>query len=122
MKFSGLWRAHCADDNLRRNFPLVDLDDSDWPEIPIPSHWGLANDFKDTDGPLFYRTRFELDPSEPDQRFWLDLDGIFSQGDIWVDESFLGVTEGYFFPHSLELTKALRKQKEHLLARSDIYL
>ena len=116
MKLSGLWRAHSADDNLRRDFPLVDLDDSDWSEIPVPSHWGLVNDFKDADGPLFYRTRFELADPKPDQRLWLDLDGVFSQGDIWVDGSFLGVTEGYFFPHSLELTGALRKQKEHLLA------
>tara|TARA_B100001996_G_scaffold5780_1_gene4883 strand:+ start:10 stop:2073 length:2064 start_codon:yes stop_codon:yes gene_type:complete len=116
MKFSGLWRAHHAEDNLRRDFPLIDLDDSKWPEIPVPGHWGLVDGFKDADGPLFYRTQFELEPPKSNQRFWLDLNGIFSQGDVWVDGSFLGVTEGYFFPHSLELTDVLKKQKEHLLA------
>ena len=92
MKFSGLWRAHHADDNLRRDFPLTDLDDSKWAEIPVPGHWGLVDDFKDADGPLFYRTQFELEPPKSNQRFWLDLDGIFSQGDIWVDGSFLGLS------------------------------
>ena len=116
MKLSGVWRAHCADDTLRRDFPLIDFDDANWPEVPVPGHWSATDKFKDATGPLFYRTRFELDKPKSEQRLWLDLDGIFSQGDVWVDGSFLGVTEGYFFPHSLELTKTLKNQKEHLLA------
>ena len=36
MKLSGVWRAHCADDTLRRDFPLVDFDDANWSEVPVP--------------------------------------------------------------------------------------
>ena len=46
---------------------------------------------------------------------WLVLDGIFYQGDIWLDGGYVGDTEGYFFPHEFEVTEALSRRSEHLL-------
>jgi beta-mannosidase len=44
------------------------------------------------------------------------FDGIFYQGDVWFDGDYLGDTEGYFFPHSFEVTEALGARREHVLA------
>jgi beta-mannosidase len=66
---------------------------------------------------LLYRCRFETPPpSGPERRSWLQLDGIFYDGDVWLDKSYLGVTEGYFFPHTFEVTDAMAERREHVLA------
>ena len=44
------------------------------------------------------------------------LDGIFYTSDVWLDGTYLGDTEGYFFPHSFEVTDALAAAGEHTLA------
>ena len=49
-------------------------------------------------------------------RCWLQLDGHLLRGDVWLDKSYLGVTEGYFFPHIFEVTEAMAERREHLLA------
>jgi beta-mannosidase len=112
---SGRWRARDADEGLRRTFPDPGFDDSGWPEVAVPGHWRSSPDFATSDGPLLYRTRFEAPRPEPQRRRWLVLDGLFYQGDVWLDGAYVGDTEGYFFPHAFEVTRALRDRTEHLL-------
>jgi beta-mannosidase len=113
---SGQWSAIEADDDLRRSFPRPDLDDSDWQAVVVPGHWQAEQRFAASDGPLLYRRRFELDRLVKGQRAWLVMDGIFYQSDVWLDGSYLGDTEGYFFPHSFDVTSALEERSEHVLA------
>ncbi len=54
--------------------------------------------------------------TETDRRWWLRLEGIAQQGDIWFDGTYLGHTDGYFVPHELEVTSHLKARGEHLLA------
>ena len=69
-----------------------------------------------SDGPLIYRCRFELDPGVPDARHWVVLDGVFSQGDVWLDGAYLGDSEGYFVRHAYDVTELARLGTEHVLA------
>ena len=39
------------------------------------------------------------------RRTWLVLDGVFYTSDVWLDGTYLGDTEGYFFPHTFEVTE-----------------
>ncbi len=117
MDLSGAWRAAEADDALRRRLPDDDLDDSEWAELTVPGHWRSDAAFATSDGPVVYRRRFEAPhPNGPGRRAWLTLDGIFYQGDVWLDGAYLGDTEGYFFPHTFEITGALAERGAHLLA------
>ena len=116
MDLSGRWRAVEADEGLRRAYPQPDFDDSGWSELDVPGHWRSSPDFAAVDGPLLYRRRFELDRPPPATRSWLVLDGLFYQGDVWLDGAYVGDTEGYFFPHAFEVTDALRDRREHVLA------
>ena len=50
------------------------------------------------------------------RRWWLRIEGLAQQGDIWFDGSYLGHTDGYFVPHELEVTDQLAARSEHLLA------
>src|SRR5437764_2009277 len=115
MLLSGQWRAHVADEALGREFSRPDLYDADWPELTIPGHWRSSPAFVDEDGPLLYRRHFEATTQEG-RRSWLVLDGLFYLGDVWLDGSYVGDTEGYFFPHAFEVTDLLGARTEHALA------
>jgi beta-mannosidase len=114
----GSWRAIVADEDRRRTW-LDDTTDADadhgWEPVAVPGHWRSSPAFADTDGPLLYRTRFEHDRPAEGERWWLRFDGLFYQGDVWLDGGYVGDTEGYFFPHTFEVTDALADRTEHTL-------
>ncbi len=113
---SGVWRAAIADDELRRAGVGLDFDDSGWESVTVPGHWRSTPAFAESNGPLLYRTRFDLDVPEPNRRHFVVLDGIFYQGDLWLDGAYLGDPEGYFFPHAYDITDLARLGREHVLA------
>jgi len=116
MELSGPWQAVVADDELRRTW-LDDEPGSDaaWQAVPVPGHWQSAPAFAGTDGPLRYRTQFDHPRPEGDDRWWLRFEGLFYQGDVWLDGGYVGDTEGYFFPHTFEVTEALATGGRHTL-------
>lgn len=116
VELTGPWRAHLADEDLRRVFHLDDHDDTAWPLADVPGHWRSTPEFAATDGPVLYRTRFTWPAPAADRRAWVELDGVFSQGDVWLDGSYIGDTDGYFFRHSFEISDQLRERTDHLLA------
>lgn len=126
MDLDGTWEATAADDELRRALHGDgEITNREWHELPVPGHWRDTPAFEANDGPLLYRTRFESSGGvvvgggpgiAGDQRQWLVLDGIFYQGDVWLDGVYLGNTEGYFFPHSIEVSRQLSERSEHVLS------
>ena len=116
MDLSGTWRAAVADDELRRAGIGLDADDDHWEPIQVPGHWRHHPAFADSDGPILYRTRFELDAPRAAERHFVVLDGIFYQGDVWLDGAYLGDPEGYFSPHAFDVTALAALGTEHVLA------
>ena len=123
---SGTWRAAPADEALRREATDPSYDDGGWEELRVPGHWRSSPAFADHDGPVLHRHRFAApdrfgpgatDPAPAaDRRSWLVLDGAFYTTDVWLDGTYLGDTEGYFFPHAFEVTEQLASGDEHVLA------
>jgi beta-mannosidase len=114
---SGTWRAAPAVDHLRRAFHDDGFDDSGWQTVEVPGHWRSSAAFADSDGPVLHRRAFDgIDAGDPQRRWWLELDGVFYQGDVWLDGSYVGDTEGYFMPHAFEVTDQMRARAEHQLA------
>ncbi|HUQ38814.1 MAG TPA: hypothetical protein VM030_01545 [Acidimicrobiales bacterium] len=109
------WQVALADEELRRLYPDPDFDDAGWEAVAVPGHWRSTPAFADSDGPMLYRTRFEAEVASG-RRAWLTFDGIFYQADVWLDGAYAGDTEGYFAPHSFEITDALRERREHVVA------
>ena len=116
LELNGDWRATAADEGLRRRFTDNAFDDDDWPVVPVPGHWRSTRAFAAHDGPFLYRHRFESSSLDADRRRWLTFDGIFYMGDVFLDGAYLGDTEGYFFPHTFEISDAVREQRDHVLA------
>jgi beta-mannosidase len=127
---SGTWRAARADEANRRSYTDADFDDHGWALATVPGHWRSNPAFVDDDGPVLHRTSFatphQFGPGADGEtasteslngrRTWLVLDGIFYTSDVWLDGTYLGDTEGYFFPHTFEITDALAERSEHALA------
>src|SRR5919108_878838 len=116
MELNEGWRAATADDDLRRSYQAADFDDAGWEPISVPGHWRSTAAFAESDGPLLQRCRFDAPRPADGRRSWLTFDGLFYQGDVWLDGGYLGDTEGYFVPHTFEVTEALRDRSEHALA------
>ncbi len=116
LDLSGCWLAAPADEALRRSFPTPELDDSKWQAVRVPGHWRQEPAFASSDGPFLYRRSFEAERPSGGARVWLVMEGVFYQSDVWLDGSYLGDTEGYFFPHDFEVTEALSSRSEHVLA------
>ncbi len=116
MDLAGPWRAREADDELRRTGTGLDLDDSGWATLVVPGHWRGDPEFATSDGPVLYRRRFEQAPPPPGTRRWVTFDGVFYQADAWLDGAYLGDPEGYFFPHTFEITGLAAMSHEHVLA------
>lgn len=111
-----MWRVTAASDDLRRDGIGVDVDDSDWAELTVPGHWRDHPAFAEHDGPFLYRRRYRHPEPEPGRRRWITLDGVFYQGDVWLDGAYLGDPEGYFFPHTYDITALSRIGTEHTVA------
>ena len=114
MELTGTWRAQIADDELRRSW-LDDPDDAAWEPIDVPGHWRSTSAFSDTDGPLLYRIRFDHTRPTDGERHWLVLDGIFYQGDVWLDGGYVGDTEGVLLPPPVRGHRSPRRRSEHVL-------
>ena len=116
MDLGGDWLAAASNEDLRREFASAELDESFWQTVTVPGHWRSHPAFADSDGPILYRRRFSTAGPRPDRRWFLVFDGIFYQGDVWLDGEYLGDTEGYFFPHAFEITAAVAARTDHLMA------
>jgi beta-mannosidase len=116
MDLGGMWSAAPSDDELRRRLADPDLDDTGWACLTVPGHWQSDAAFAGVDGPIAYRRRFEHDRPEEGKRAFVTFDGVFYQTDVWLDGEYVGDTEGYFFPHTFEVTSLLSARRDHLLA------
>lgn len=116
MELSGTWLAAEADDDVRRSGIGLDTDDSSWEPIGVPGHWRNHPKFATSDGPIMYRHRFTTTPPDDGRRRWITLDGVFYQADLWLDGAYLGDPEGYFFPHSFDITTLSSIGADHVLA------
>ena len=115
MDLGGRWLATEAADDLRRSFPRPLLDDADWQPLMVPGHWQSEARFAASTG-LSTGAGLPRTPLARANAAWLVFDGIFYQSDVWLDGSYWGDTEGYFFPHAFDITSVLEARPEHLLA------
>ncbi len=117
LDLGGAWSAAPADDALRRVWADPAFEPVGWDQVTVPGHWRSHAVFAEHDGPLLHRRQFETSLPRPEhERRWLEFDGVFSQGDVWLDGTYLGNTEGAFLGHRFEVTEHLRAASEHTLA------
>lgn len=112
----GQWRAAISSDDRRRDALSGSVgvsDGHDWTQVSVPGHWHTTAMLAQSHGPVLYRREFSIEPPEPGRRRWLGIDGIFSEGDVWLDGAYLGDLEGYVEHHQFEITALSALDSEH---------
>ncbi|MCH7789072.1 MAG: hypothetical protein IH940_06470, partial [Acidobacteria bacterium] len=109
----GAWEAALATDHLHRDHEQ--LDTAVWEPARVPGHWQSSDTFAEHSGAVSYRHQMAPTDASPTERCWLVLDGIFNQGDVWIDGEYVGDTEGYFFAHRFDVTDVVADGNDHQL-------
>ncbi|MFT3970031.1 MAG: glycoside hydrolase family 2 TIM barrel-domain containing protein [Micropruina sp.] len=117
----------------------TDFDDSDWDELPVPSHWVLQNDGR-YGRPIYTNVQFPfpIDPPHvPDEnptgdyRRWFELsasfdgvravllrfDGVESRYRVWLNGVEIGVGSGSRLAQEFDVTHAVRPGANLLVVR-----
>jgi beta-mannosidase len=115
-ELGGDWCLREAEGDLHQRFVAAGFDDSEWISAAVPGHWRSVPELSRSDGPVLYRRRFPAASTAPGRRRFLVLEGVFYYGDVWLDGAYLGATEGYYAPHTFEVTDPLAEEGEHVLA------
>lgn len=120
LDLDGPWKVTRASDDLMRTGVGLETDDQQWPTIEVPSHWQSTSAFAEDNGPLLYRRHFDLPVEEfgtaGNERLFVVADGLFYQGDVWLDGAYLGDPEGYFVPHAYDVSALARLDSHHVLS------
>jgi beta-galactosidase len=114
------------------------LDDSGWRAVELPHDWGVE-DIPDAAAPNqigpfdrhavggtavgftvggegWYRKHFRLDGVAADARVELLFDGIMVESDVWLNGQHLGGSLSGYRPFALDLTPALNRTGDNVLA------
>ena len=133
---SGEWRFHFdqAPEAAPKGFASLDLDDSDWDSIPVPSNWQMEGfgkpwytnvqypiplnpPFVPTENPTgCYRRVFEVPLEWKGRRIRLRFDGVDSWFEVFVNGKYVGQGMGSRLPHEYDVTDKIDFSGENLLA------
>ena len=101
-----------ADDDLRRERRSASTTTTaTGPKIAVPGHWRNQPDVRRQRRPAALPPPLRARTPAAGQRRWVTLDGVFYQADVWLDGAYLGDPEGYFFPHSFDITGAVAARR-----------
>ncbi|MWV58712.1 glycoside hydrolase family 2 TIM barrel-domain containing protein [Rathayibacter sp. VKM Ac-2754] len=138
LRFDGQWRFRLAPtaEGTGPGFAGVDLDDSGWDLLRLPSHWVLEGHgdplYTNTAYPFpldpphlpdenptgDHRLRFDLPDDWPvDGRTVLRFQGVDSCGAAWLNGRPLGHSTGSRLPFEFDVTEALRRGGNVLAVR-----
>ena len=141
LSLNGIWKFHWSSNVLVRpkEFYKTNFDDSHWDNLPVPSCWQMhgygypvyVNLMRNDDycpwrkmQPPFiphnmnpvgsYRRWFTLPDDWKGKRVVLHFDGVESAFYVWVNEIFIGYSEGSRTPAEFDITPAVRPGKNLL--------
>ena len=115
MDLSGTWRAALADDDLRREAVQPEYDDDGGSGCRSPVTGGRCRRSRRATARSSTAPASTSSAAPDEARHWLVLDGLFYQGDVWLDGAYLGDPEGYFVPHAYDITDLAGLSSEHSL-------
>ena len=125
VNFGADWRFHLGDIASGQE-PV--LDDSQWREIDLPHDWSIEGEFSEKNpatpsggalpgGIAWYRKTFALPASEKGKSLFVDFDGVYRQGEIWINGHYLGKRPYGFSSFRYDLSAYLNYgNKKNLIA------
>lgn len=98
----------------------VSFDDHAWANVTLPHTWNVA-DGQDGGGNYFrgdgwYRRHLKVDPSWAGRQIYLQFDGANRSAEVFLNGERIGSHRGGFARFRFEITRALNRHGENLLA------
>jgi len=115
-KFNQAWRFNLGDVIEAQN---PDFDDSGWRVLNLPHDWSIEGEFSEQNpatpgggalpgGIGWYRKTFVLPETERGKCVFLDFDGVYRNGEVWINGQYLGRRPYGYSSFRYELTPFLK--------------
>ena len=100
------------------------FNDAGWRELNLPHDWSIEGEFN-ADHPAttgggalpggigWYRKAFNLKESDKGKRIFIEFDGIYMNGEVWINSEYLGIRPNGYSSVRYELTPYLKYGKEN---------
>ncbi|MCV9951877.1 glycoside hydrolase family 2 TIM barrel-domain containing protein [Paenibacillus sp. BT-177] len=106
----------------------TDYKDEHWRDLHLPHDWSIEKSF-DPHMPYggnqaylprwsvgWYRKHFNVKPSSPKQRVYIQFDGIHSNSEVWLNGHFVGKRPYGYVSFQYDLTPYIRWDEENVIA------
>lgn len=122
--FDARWRFALGDPSKAEN---PSFDDSGWRLLDLPHDWSIEGKF-DADNPSaargaylpagigWYRKSFRLPPEAEGRRVFIEFDGVYMNGEVWINGHRLGKRPYGFVSFGYDLTPHLDFKGDNVLA------
>ena len=111
--FNSGWKFVLKDEN---NADDPDFDDSDWRDVDLPHDWSIELSFNRgsaggsnngyLDGGVgWYRKTFEVPAYSSSKRFLIQFDGVYMNGEVWINGKYLGIRPYGYSSFEYDITK-----------------
>jgi beta-galactosidase len=119
------WKFHLGDVKDADNY---EFDDSDWRALNLPHDWSIEGNFSKENlatpgggalpgGIGWYRKTFTISETKKDKLIFIDFDGIYENGKVWINGHYLGKRPYGYSSFRYELTPHLNYgEKENVIA------
>ncbi len=118
--FTDEWKFNLGDVSEGQG---INLDDSQWRILDLPHDWSVEGEFSKENpadyyggalpgGTGWYRKSFTINESDKEKLFFIDFDGIYRNGEVWINEHYLGKRPYGYSSFRYELTPYLKYGKE----------
>ena len=103
---------------------LLNLNDSAWRSLDLPHDWSIEGAFakeNGTEGSLpmgvgWYRKRFRIPKGDQERKVTIELDGVYMNSEVWINEHYLGKRPYGYVPFAYDLTPYLDPKGENVIA------
>ena len=108
-------------------FADINLDDSGWNNIPVPSNWEMEGYSRPTygfadDAVGLYRRVVQIPSSFAGKRVLWHFDGVLDSAEIFVNGKFMGAHENGYGAFDIDITSALKPGEKNIIALRDCKL
>ncbi len=122
--FNNNWKFYLGDDSLAFS---ENYDDSKWRKLNLPHDWSIEGNFSEdhpskTEGGAlptgigWYRKHFNVEPEDQGKVFYIDFEGVYRNGEVWINGHYLGKRPNGYLGYRYDLTPHIKFDQENVIA------
>ncbi len=118
--FNEAWKFHLGD---TAGADQLNFDDSHWRKLDLPHDWSIEGKF-DRHNPAspgggalpggvgWYRKSFEMPSRAKGKKIFIDFDGVYKNGEVWINGHYLGIRPNGYISYGYDITPYIKFDHE----------